>query len=96
MMLDSELDKPNSIPYFLWDQPMTVAEVRNVLREGDDVEKYRMLGKILREARDRDVWKFITPSEVIANWDQVSPYLGRRRQFWEFLFGIWKREGLIG
>src|ERR671938_158582 len=59
--LSTDLDSPSSTPYFLWDEPMTVGELRQKLASASDEESIRLLGKILREARDRDVWKFTTP-----------------------------------
>ena len=54
-----------------------------------------MLGKILREARDTDVWHFTTPGEVAARLDSLSRHLGRRRAFWHFLLDRWERAGLL-
>jgi hypothetical protein len=56
----------------------------------------RLLGRILREARDPDVWRFTTPAEVIAEWPVLQRYLGRRRAFWEFLLGRWRQGGPDG
>jgi hypothetical protein len=94
-MLSTDLDNPLSIPYFLWDEPMTVADLRRSLSGSRDDDRFRLLGKVLREARDRDVWKFTTPKEVRDGWEKLSPYLGRRRSFWEFLLKAWEKEGLI-
>lgn len=74
---------------------MTVAELKRRLVEASAAERTRLMGKILREARDTDVWKFTTPHEVWQNWAELSPHLGRRREFWEFLFEAWLREGLL-
>lgn len=93
--LSTDLDSPQSTPYFLWDAPMTVAELRQKLASASDVERFRLLGKILREARDTEVWKFTTPREVWENWDVIEKHLGRRRQFWKFLFEYWEKEGLL-
>ena len=93
--LSTNLDKASAIPYFLWDEPMTVAELKQRLIKSSNEEKTRLLGKILREARDTDVWKFTTPREVWQNWAQVSKHLGRRREFWKFLFESWEKEGLL-
>ena len=49
----------------------------------------------MREARDTDVWSFISPAEVWANFAAIRPYLGRRRTFWEYLFNGWRRDGLL-
>lgn len=94
--LTTQLDDPNAIPYFLWDQPMTVAELRERLETASEPERVRMLGKILREAKDTDVWRFTSPQEVVSLWDRLDPHLGRRRSFWSFLLGCWREEGLIG
>lgn len=75
---------------------MTVGELREKLASASGEEKMRLLGKILREARDTDVWKFTTPQEVWENWSELSKYLGRRREFWKFLLEFWEKEGLIG
>jgi hypothetical protein len=93
--LTTDLDDPRGIPYFLWDEPMTLAELRARL-VGDRPERLRLLGRILREARDTDVWRFTTPAEVVASWPELRRYLGRRRDFWEFLLGRWRELGLDG
>ncbi len=95
VLLSTDLGNPGAVPYFLWDEPMTVLELRKRLDTGSPAERYRLLGKILREARDTDVWKFTTPEEVSGNWSQVSPHLGRRRDFWKFLLDEWRNKGLI-
>ena len=58
-LLSTDLDSPTSVPYFLWDAPMTVAELKQKLDSASDEESIRLLGKILREARDTEVWKFL-------------------------------------
>ena len=93
--LETDLDDENAIPYFLWDDPMTVAELRRYLATASPPERDRMLGKILRQARDPDVWRFTTPGEVAARFDALSRHLGRRRAFWKFLLESWEREGLL-
>ena len=64
--LSTNLGDPEAIPYFLWDEPMSVASVRERLRTASSPEATRLLGKILREARDSEVWLFTTPAEVSA------------------------------
>ncbi len=93
--LESDLGDENAIPYFLWDDPMTVGELRRYLATASPPERDRMLGKILREARDPDVWRFTTPREITARFDTLSRHLGRRRGFWKFLLESWEREGLL-
>lgn len=93
--LSTDLHNPDAVPYFLWDEPMTVLALRERLRTASPPEATRLLGKILREARDTDVWVFTTPSEVAARWERLAPHLGRRRPFWEFLLGRWRQDGLL-
>ena len=94
--LSTDLTDPSVVPYFLWDEPLTVAEFRQRLVTSSPAEQTRLLAKLLREARDTDVWKFTSPEEVWRKWPDLSLHLGRRRKFWEFLFDRWQKEGLIG
>ncbi|MBA3785480.1 MAG: hypothetical protein H0X15_08080 [Acidobacteria bacterium] len=94
--LSTDLEKASSVPYFLWDEPMTVAELKRRLTSASATEQTRLLAKTLREARDTDVWKFTTPREVWNRWNEIAPMLGRRREFWKFLFEAWEKEGLLG
>lgn len=95
VLLSTDLSDPNAIPYFLWDDPMTVADVRRRLETGPEPDRLRLLGKILREARDTDVWLFTTPQQVAQLWTGIEPHLGRRRSFWHFLIGRWRDLGLL-
>lgn len=94
--LSTDLADPSAVPYFLWDDPMTVAEFRRRLATASAAEQTRLLAKLLREARDTDVWMFTSPAEVWRRWPSVLLHLGRRRKFWEFLLERWRQEGLIG
>lgn len=94
--LSVDLSDPEGRPYFFWDEDVSVAELRTALEPGaDEDERLRLLGKLLREARDVDVWRFVTPSEVAAALPALGRRLGRRRQFWEFLIEGWRNDGLL-
>jgi hypothetical protein len=93
--LSSELDDPTAVPYFLWDEPMTVTELRDRLLHASEPERVRLLAKVLREARDTEVWRFTTPDAVARNWKALSLRLGRRRAFWEFLLSSWAAQGRL-
>ena len=93
--LSTDLDDPESVPYFLWDAPMTVRDLCRRLNTASAPEKARLLGKILREARDWEVWKFTTPEEVTQLWPRLAKHLGRRRAFWEFLLDEWWQQGRL-
>ena len=93
--LSTALDDPSAVPYFLWDEPMNVAELRCRLRTASPEERIRLLAIVLREARDTDVWRFTTPTEVLRRWPELSIRLGRRRTFWDFLLQRWQKLGLL-
>ncbi|MFV0387268.1 MAG: hypothetical protein ACK5NT_00820 [Pyrinomonadaceae bacterium] len=94
--LSTNLNSRSAIPYFLWDEPMTVFELKQKIDMGSTEERNRLLGKVLREAKDTDVWKFTTPKFVWEHWNDLEKYLGRRREFWRFLLDSWEKEGLLG
>lgn len=93
--LSTDLADPDALPYFLWDDPMTVAELKERLRSASAEERLRLMAVVLREARDTDAWLFVSPAEVLAAWPHLAGKLGRRRSFWEFLFARWKSLGLV-
>ncbi len=93
--LSTDLNDADAVPYFLWDDPMTVRELGEYLRTASAPERFRMLGKILREARDDHVWRFTTPEEVSRHWNEIAPNLGRRRAFWRWLLDGWRADGLL-
>ena len=92
--LTSDLRSDDAIPYFLWDEPMTMRDVRDRLASSDE-ERIRLLGKIMREAREPDVWLFTTPEEVNRRWFELERHLGKRREFWIFLLKQWREQGLL-
>jgi hypothetical protein len=94
--LSLDLDDSEAVPYFLWDAPISIRELRSRLAHATGPARARLLGPILREARDTDVWRFTTPVEVRELWPQLQRYLGRRRPFWEFLLRRWMELGLDG
>ncbi|MBK8596608.1 MAG: hypothetical protein IPP07_10620 [Holophagales bacterium] len=93
--LSTDLADPDAFPYFLWDDPMTVSEVKERLRSASEEERLRLMAVVLREARDPDVWLFLSPAEVLAAWPRLAGRLGQRRLFWEFLLERWKKLGLV-
>lgn len=92
--LTGDMTEHDRCPYFLWDDGFTIGEVKRILAGDDDAERVRLLAKILREARDDEVWHFTTVRQVLDLWPRLAPRLGRRRSFWEFLLDAWRRQGL--
>jgi hypothetical protein len=93
--LSTDLTDGDARPYFLWDEQRTVRELREGLATSDAGEWSRLVGKVMREARDEDVWKFVTPEQVWQRFATIEPYLGRRRSFWRYLLEGWCRDGYL-
>ena len=83
------------VPYFLWDRDVSVEEFRAILSDPDNPGYVPMLALLLREARPRDVWAFVSPHDVTAAWDDVVTRLGRRREFWTWVFESWRARGYV-
>ncbi|CAN5148632.1 hypothetical protein BH11MYX1_BH11MYX1_36680 [soil metagenome] len=82
-------------PYFLWDEDVSIAELRAALAGPDDDRRYQLLAKMLREARDLDVWQFVRPVEVARVLERIKRRLGRRHAFWSFLIENWRARDLL-
>ena len=93
--LTTDLERADLRPYFLWDEDISIAELRDALAHGDAYTRDRLLGKMLREARDVDVWHFVTPLQVADALPRVERRLGRRAAFWRFLIDGWREDGLL-
>ena len=95
-MLSTDMDDPEARPYFLWSENMTNRELREILEgsEGPFLQ-HMYMGRILREASIQEAWKFLTPENILANWERIRRHLGRRRQFWEYLLSVWEEHGLV-
>ncbi len=82
-------------PWFLWDEDVSIAEFKEILAAGGD-EGDRLLGKMLREANDQDVWHFVTPQEVADALSRLERRIGSRRYpFWAFVIGKWREYGYV-
>jgi hypothetical protein len=93
--LTTDMERDDRRPYFLWDEDVTIGELRAALRGPPGHERDRLLGKMLREARDIDVWSFITPRDVAESLARVERRLGKRAAFWRFLIDGWQQDGLL-
>lgn len=84
-------------PYFLWSEgeKLTDEELREKLRSSDPKERALWTGRVLREARFNDVWKYVSLQQLLADWSLVERHLGRRRSFWQFTLNQWHTLGLI-
>lgn len=93
--MTTDMTRGDRRPYFLWDEDVSIAELHSVLQNGSEYDRLRLLGKMLREARDIDVWHFVKPTDVARALPQLGRRLGRRRAFWEFLIDGWRKDGLL-
>ena len=82
-------------PYFCWDRELTTGQIRSQLQNATGMEWLRLASWILREAAVSDVWAFLTPREVEKHLDELTPFLHRRKEFWQYLIGTWHELGRI-
>jgi hypothetical protein len=93
--LTLDLSDGSKRPYFFWDEDVSIDELKSALRDGPSALRERLMGKMLREARDIDVWRFMTPVEVARALPALGRRLGKRRPFWEFLISGWREDGIL-
>jgi hypothetical protein len=82
-------------PYFLWDEDVSIDELHAILNGPDGPRRDQLFGKMLREARDLDVWCFVRPDDVARDLERLGRRLGRRLAFWTFLIQGWRADGLL-
>ena len=73
-------------PYFLWDEDLTLDELR--LQLAGPRRAYWM-GKVLRQAKPDDALQLVSPEEVAGAWPEIVRYLGTSRPFWSWLLHRW-------
>lgn len=93
--LTTDLGLTDRRPYFFWDEDVSIGELRRVLEGPSTDERDRLLAKLLREARDIDVWHFVTPAEVAEALPRLRRRVGRRFEFWRWLIDGWRSDGLL-
>ncbi len=80
-------------PYFLWDMDMSLAEFERRLHDPDAEVRAYLMGKLMRQAKPDDVFRFVSAKEIAALWPQLERYLGRSRPFWAWLLAWWGPQG---
>lgn len=95
MKLGTDMSDGRTVPYFLWDEPMTLDELRRRLAESEPDERARLEGKVLREARFDEAVSLVPVSSIVGDYPRIRRNLGRRRAFWDYLLGEWRGLGLI-
>lgn len=93
--LTADMTNGSQRPYFLWDEDVSIDELHAVLAGPDSFRRDQLLGKMLREARDVDVWCFVRPTEVARVIERLHRRIGRRYPFWKFLIEGWRADGIL-
>ena len=93
--LTADMTKGELRPYFLWDEDVSIDELHQVLADPDSPRRDQLLAKMLREARDIDVWLFVRPAEVARVLEPLRRRIGRRHAFWKFLIDGWRAHDLL-
>jgi hypothetical protein len=83
-----EIFRDDGRPYFLWWTDLTTAEFRELLKSDDPETRAYWTAALLREANSRDVWPFISPREIKAQWTRLIRYLGKSRAMWAWLLDL--------
>jgi hypothetical protein len=94
-MPSHDFDRDDAQPYFVWDVPVTVGELRRLLRHPDRRTRAMWVARVMREARYQDVWKFVTLAEIVDLYPDLRRHLGRARPMWDFLIEGWRADGLL-
>jgi hypothetical protein len=82
-------------PYFLWDSRMTLDEFREGLRDPEPEIRAYLVGKLMRQAKPDDVFSFVSAREIRELWPRLERHLGKRREFWSWLFDSWEAHGHV-
>ena len=93
--LGTDLEDPEVRPWFLWDEDLSVRELREALADERHPRWVELAAKVMREARDDQVWLFLRPQRAVARYQDIAPRLGRRRAFWDYLVHAWRRHGFV-
>ena len=86
--------KETEIPYFAWDRKKTVADIKAAIGKEPDLQ-IKTIAWIMREAKFDDVWQFISPKELWQSFDEILPFLGRKKEFWQYMLRTWNELGKI-
>jgi hypothetical protein len=95
MRLATDLSDGSAVPYFMWDEPLTLDDLRSRLAGSDEAERTRLAAKVMREARFDEAVQLVPVARIVAEYPQLRSNLGRRRAFWDFLIAEWRSLGLI-
>ena len=93
--LSCDLDDPSARPYFLWNEDITVGDLRAKLQSPDVDERALWMARVMREARYQDVFKLLQLTDILSLLPRIDRHLGRSRDFWHWLIEGWRSDGLL-
>jgi hypothetical protein len=76
-------------PYFLWDSDMSLADLRERLRDPDPAVRAYLVAKVMRQAKPDDALTLVSLGEIGELWPLLEKGLGRSREFWRWLLTSW-------
>jgi hypothetical protein len=91
----TDLTDGSAVPYFLWDESLSLDELRRRLAGDDEEERVRLTAKVMREARFDEAVGLVPVAEIVADYPRLRRNLGRRLAFWDFLIAEWRSLGLV-
>ncbi len=74
--------------YFLWDYNLNKKQVRNILHSKNDTEKSWLIARILTHAQFKDVWKYLTVSDIIKTFPKLRLPVNIK-QAWQRALNVW-------
>lgn len=95
MRLTTDLRDGSAVPYFLWDEPLTLDDLRRRMGGSDEDERLRLAAKVMREARFDEAVDLVPVAKMVADYPRLRRHLGRRLAFWDFLMAEWRFLGLV-
>jgi hypothetical protein len=82
-------------PWFLRDTNVSEDELRARLRHPDALVRAQWQGVVMREARYREVFDYLTLEEITRDFEYIERHVGRRRAFWIWLLEGFRRDGFL-
>lgn len=82
-------------PYFLWDCDMSLDAFERALEDPDAEVRTYFIGKLMRQAKPDDVFRFVSVATIRQLWPRIERYLGQSREFWSWLLQMWDKQGRV-
>lgn len=82
-------------PWFLWDVEIDEPTFRTRLQHPDPSIRAQWQGALLREARFREVFEYLTLAEIVRDLPHIEPHLGRKRAFWHWILEGFRHDGVL-